>query len=85
MWALSGGGIEFGETLERTSRRKIEEKTGLRNIQQPQLSYWLSQAETHPELDEAEMHLLGFLFRLELRGLVTVKSEPNEVRSLETH
>ncbi len=77
MWNLPGDGIEFGETPEEALRREFEEKTGLVDLPDPELIDSLSQTETHPLRPDTEMHLLGFLIRVELATRFPVKSVPN--------
>jgi 8-oxo-dGTP diphosphatase len=82
MCNLPGGGIEFGESPKETLRRELEEETGLTIYPPPVLVDYLSQTETHPTLPNTQIHLLGYLFRIELATQNPVKAEPDGNDSL---
>ena len=69
--------IEFGETPEEALTRELAEEAGLTALSQPNLVGALSQVERHPDQDDAEIHLLGILFRVELDSRMPVKEEPD--------
>ena len=82
MYNLPGGGIEFGETPEEALTRELAEEAGLTDLSQPNLVGALSQVERHPDQGDAEIHLLGILFRVELDSRMPVKEEPDGHDSL---
>lgn len=77
-WAIPGGFVEYGETIEQAVQREIMEEIGLKleNLQQ-----W--HVFSHPDRDPRQ-HVVSVVFHADGRGEARASSDANDLRIVST-
>ena len=56
-WALPGGHLEFGESLEHCAAREVQEETGISNTQSQRIVFW----ENAIDCEAGYHYVIGFV------------------------
>ncbi|MEO0102377.1 MAG: NUDIX hydrolase [candidate division WOR-3 bacterium] len=72
-WALPGGFVEYGETVEKAARREAKEETGLSVINLKQFHTY-----SDPKRDP-RFHCVSVVFTAQGRGKIRARSDAKEV------
>jgi mutator protein MutT len=73
LWCLPGGKVDYGDTVEQTAARELEEETGLRAEQLRFLFY-----QDSLPFSQGQMHCINLYFECDASGEVVINGESTE-------
>jgi 8-oxo-dGTP pyrophosphatase MutT (NUDIX family) len=74
LWCLPGGKVDYGDTVEQSAERELEEETGLRAVE-PRFLFYQDSLPYGP----GQMHCLNLYFECAAEGEVALNDESNAV------
>lgn len=73
-WDIGGGGLEFGDTVEETLKREIEEEYGVAPIEYEFISY----ADVHRVHGDRKTHWIALTFKVLVDRSQVINNEPHK-------
>jgi len=72
-WCLPGGKVDYGDTVEGTVAKELQEETGLRCEEAKFLFY-----QDSPAIQPGKMHCINFYFECRATGEIQLNAESSE-------